>query len=146
MSQAHQHMANDFYLQARRYLELTENEGNIASTHALQTNILIALFELRHANFARAWTSVSRLTWLTRMLDLHQMDDSTELNPEELTRSLFSLTDPVELEERRRTLWATVHLNCFLNMGIKWAPGMVINLAEVTTRFCTPFRTLTGSR
>ena len=143
-SRTYQHLASGFYMQARYFLELAESESSITSIPSLQTNILIALYEIKHAAFARAWTSVSRATWLARMIDLHRMDCSSEAEGVAQRRCLLPFTDdPAELEERRKTFWATLHLNCFLNVGIKWGPSMVLNSTEVSSVFTETFSRLT---
>lgn len=138
------HMAEAFYEQARERLE---NHGpgscrDFTSMPALQTQILVALYEITQAIFTRAWVSVSRATWLAQMLELHSMDRDEPLRVDQTTQHILpASTDTAELEERRRTFWAAFSLNTSVSVGIGWSPAIRIDCSEVRTFFtilCQP--------
>lgn len=109
-----------FYQQAKQCLELAENDGPCTSSSllALQATILIALYELKHAEFSRAWVTTSRAAWLAQALQLHKLDQRYANR-----RRGSSLTPPptpdgsTDANEARKTLWAVLELNCLLCVG-----------------------------
>ncbi|KAL8937352.1 MAG: hypothetical protein Q9216_004469 [Gyalolechia sp. 2 TL-2023] len=130
------YLSDKLYLQARMRTEITEaaNPQKFFTIPALQTLILIALYELKQTYFTRSWVSVSRATWLAHSLGLQKMDRSG-LDPanDPLLNFLPCTDDPTVLEERRRTFWAMLQINCVSTVGICWNLGMGFDLAEIST-------------
>ncbi|KAL9028247.1 MAG: hypothetical protein Q9196_003359 [Gyalolechia fulgens] len=129
------HLSDKFYLQARKYIEATEAEApsRFFTVPALQALILLALYEFKQACFTRSWVSVSRATWLAQSLGLHKMDIT---KPEALGNMLNILPwtdDSMEREERRRTFWVMLQLNCLSTVGICWNLGLGFDHDEITT-------------
>ncbi|MCJ1434764.1 hypothetical protein MMC27_004134 [Xylographa pallens] len=106
-----------FYLLARTSIGHSDIEHKVSSPslQSLQSTILIALYELQHADFGRAWLTVSRAIWLTQALQLHAID--SEHAPS---------IDAASLEESRKALWAANSLIWFLSLG-----GRMIDLLSV---------------
>ncbi|KAL8847078.1 MAG: hypothetical protein Q9221_007865 [Calogaya cf. arnoldii] len=129
------HLSDKFYLQARKYIEVTEAKtpNRFFTVPALQALILLALYEFKQACFTRSWVSVGRATWLAHSLGLHKMDTTKpEASPNML--NLLSWTDDVmELEERRRTFWVMLQVNCLSTVGICWNLGLGFDLDEIST-------------
>ncbi|KAL9030780.1 MAG: hypothetical protein Q9196_001130 [Gyalolechia fulgens] len=130
------YLSDRFYLQARMQIEVTEARSphRFFTIPALQTLILIALYELQHTCFIRSWVSVSRATWLAHSLGLHRMDKRNSKSANNHSLNLLPYTDDLmALEERRRTFWVVLQLNCFSNVGICWNSGMGFDHAEIST-------------
>lgn len=134
LSPTYSNLSEQFYQQARRHLEQPDMEGSGGSMTiaALQANILIALYEFKQSYFARAWVSVSRVTWLAQVLGLHKMDKKDSPRRSSFAHSYLPAdAGPIDLEERRRTLWAAFSLKCFANIGIGWNTSATIDYREV---------------
>ncbi|KAE9367768.1 hypothetical protein N431DRAFT_494689 [Stipitochalara longipes BDJ] len=98
------------YQSSRKHLEedeLDQNPGmetiNLAPA---QTWALIAIYELNHGYFHRAWMSTSRAVRLVQMMRLHRLDGVTRLMDPTL-RFVQGPTDLTDAEERRRVFWVT---------------------------------------
>lgn len=127
------HLGDKFYLQARKYIEVTEAEApnRFFTIPALQALILLALYEFKQTCFTRSWVSVSRATWLAHSLGLHKMDTTKPEAPSNMLNILPWIDDAWELEERRRTFWAMLQLNCLSTVGICWNLGLGFDHDEV---------------
>ncbi|KAH8783527.1 fungal-specific transcription factor domain-containing protein [Hyaloscypha sp. PMI_1271] len=97
------------YQSSRRHLEEDElkNPGMEAINLApAQTWILIAMYELNHGYFHRAWMSTSRSVRLVQMMRLHRLDGVTQVMDPTL-RFVQAPPDLTDAEERRRIFWVT---------------------------------------
>ncbi|KAL9597886.1 MAG: hypothetical protein Q9219_004839 [cf. Caloplaca sp. 3 TL-2023] len=115
-SPQYSYLSDKFYLQARMQIEITEAEDprRFFTIPALQTLILLALYELKQTCFTRSWVSVSRATWLAHSLGLYRMDRNNAESGDSCLLDILPFTDdPMALEERRRTFWAMLQINCF---------------------------------
>ena len=131
-------MMDNFYQETRRLLEYLEDDtsGGLMTLAAAQTCILVALYELKQAKLARAWSSVSRAVWLCRMLGLHKMDSrENEKTESAQTNHLPETDDAAELEERRATIWVGYTLNCFVAIGYGWVPASNASARNVSSVF-----------
>ena len=124
-----------FYQHARECVEdpgLEVSNGSMTIA-ALQTHILLALYEFRETLFPRAWISVSRATWLAQMMQLHKMDPKgSSLQRPSIETYLPDTDDPAELKERETTLWAAFGLHCFIGIGKGWNTGCMLDAQEVS--------------
>lgn len=136
LSPIYSNLKERFYQQARECVEDSEVEvsGGSMTIAALQTHILLALYEFKETLFPRAWTSVSRATWLAQMLELHKMDPKVSSKPiASFETYLHETSDPAELKERATTLWAAYGLHCFIGVGVGWNTGCMLDVREITT-------------
>ena len=135
------HLSVKFYLEARKYIEVIEAEApnRIFTVPALQALILLALYEFKHTCFTRSWVSVSRATWLAHSLGLHRMDTIKHEGPSTMLNILPRTDDAMELEERRRTFWVMLQLNCLSTVGICWNLGLGFDHDEVWIPLVVPF-------
>ena len=87
---------------------------------------LVATYEASKTLFSRAWMSVGRAVRLAQMLGLHRLDgdDTTGKN------ILPAANDWIELEERRRTFWATFYGDRWAASGTGWP--MIIDDDDVS--------------
>ena len=135
LSPIYSNLKEQFYKQARECVEDAEMEvsGGSMTIAALQSHILLALYEFKETLFQRAWASVSRATWLAQMLELHKMDPK---GPSKRTNSiekyLNDTSDPAELKERGTTLWAAFSLHCFIGVGVGWNTGCMLDVRGVS--------------
>ena len=127
------HLSDKFYLQARKYIEVTEAEApnRFFTVPALQALILLAFYEFKQKCFTRSWVSVSRATWLAHSLGLHRMDTIKPDIPSTMLNILPRTDDAMEVEERRRTFWVMLQLNCLSTVGICWNLGLGFDHDEV---------------
>ncbi len=116
-----------FYLLARTSLGHSDIEQGLTSPslQALQSTILIGLYELQHADFGRAWLTASRAIWLTQALQLHTIDSEQA-----------SSIDVANVEEARKALWAANNLIWFLSLGGRMIDS--ISVEEVSFTFPEP--------
>ena len=151
-SPTYSNMSERYYQQAKKRLEDLEvdRSGGSMTLTALQTNILLALYEFNQAFFSQAWLSATRASWLAQMLELHKMDRKDPTKRNFTAQTLLPATsDPAELEERRTTFWAAFSLNCIVGIGSEWNTGSVIDYREVSQPSIPPghlvarFRVLT---
>jgi hypothetical protein len=97
------------YQASRRHLEEDElkNPGMDAINLApAQTWTLIAIYELNHGYFHRAWMSTSRAVRLVQMMRLHRLDAVTQIMDPTI-RFVQAPPDLTDAEERRRVFWLT---------------------------------------
>ena len=128
LSPIYSKLKEQFYHQARECVEDPEVEvsGGSMTIAALQTHILLALYEFKETLFPRAWVSVSRATWLAQMLDLDKMDPRKVSNRSASFETYLQEThDPAELKERATTFWAAFGLHCFIGVGVGWNTGCI---------------------
>lgn len=110
------HLSETFYCEARKHIDSEDEnrEKGFFTIESLQASILIALYEIKQTRFTRSWASVARATCLAHTLALHAMDQESPLGQDSGDKSLLpACTNPSELEERRRTFWTVLQLNCF---------------------------------
>lgn len=103
------------YNQARELLDLCERQdsgGMLVSINALQTCVLLALYEFKSPNFARLWMTLGRAIRLSKMMGMDLLDadrsstsESLSKEPPQLPFQLPPASSPAVLEERRRTFW-----------------------------------------
>ncbi|KAI0128327.1 hypothetical protein BJ170DRAFT_682124 [Xylariales sp. AK1849] len=111
-----------FYQLAREALDKCDLEKKFSepSLQSLQAAILIGLYELEHAEFARAWLTASRASWLTQTMQLQALD------PDQVP-----YVSNERLEEARKALWAANSLSWFLMRGDRLVD--FVNIEEITT-------------
>ncbi|KAH7319621.1 hypothetical protein B0I35DRAFT_429421 [Stachybotrys elegans] len=100
------------YNQARELLDMCERQekgGSLANINALQTCVLLTLYEFRRPNFARSWMTLGRAIRLCKMMGLDRLDAEAASGfppqPWDVHLSLPPVSSPSALEERRRTFW-----------------------------------------
>ncbi|KLU84256.1 binuclear zinc transcription factor [Magnaporthiopsis poae ATCC 64411] len=123
---------NVFYRRARQYLEADELRGAgehfITVAHA-QAWIFIATYEARCLMLTRAAMSCARAVRLCNIMGLHRLDD-----PEyemQMMPTILPAQSWLELEERRRTFWASFCVNSHVSIYSGW-PG-IIDTATIST-------------
>lgn len=122
------HLHKKFYETSRTHFERAETGEGFVTIAALQACILLAWYELKHALFIRAWSGISRATWMTEVFGLRTMDQGPAPPRRQQPRSqLIPTTDLLELEERRRTFWAAFNLTCFASISTDWNTDALIN-------------------
>lgn len=135
LSPIYSNLKEQFYQQARECVEDPEVEvsGGSMTIAALQTHILLALYEFKETLFPRAWVSVSRATWLVQMMELHKMDSKDSAKRiASFETYLQEASDPAELKERGTTFWAATGLHCFIGVGVGWNTGYMLDAREVS--------------
>ncbi|KAI9819302.1 MAG: hypothetical protein M1827_007459 [Pycnora praestabilis] len=124
------------YRRSRADLEMIERQedgGRLINLQVLQACLLIALYEIKRQNFARAWMSIGRAIRLTLMLGLHKMDlNGPSLSSPGFQPGLPATQDWTEIEERRRTFWVAFNLDWYAS--IRSGSSMTIEESEITTR------------
>ncbi|KAK4235959.1 hypothetical protein C8A03DRAFT_17356, partial [Achaetomium macrosporum] len=132
---AYSHLMASCYKRARSCLDQVEWEspGEFATITTLQAYILVALFEFKHTVFTRAWVSVSRATWLARLLDLDKMDAGKPPSPSSNSHAPSALESPAEAARRRRTFWAVFTLDALVRVGVGWSPHVGFDYLEIST-------------
>ncbi|KAF2846071.1 hypothetical protein T440DRAFT_406575, partial [Plenodomus tracheiphilus IPT5] len=135
ISPPHAHLSRRFYELSRKYFEQAELGKGFLTIAALQSCILLALFELKQALFTRAWNSVSRANWMVQMFVLQNMDGNLTSPTQKQAQGhlLPPAIDGLEIEERRRTFWAAFNLSCFASIGAGWKSYFLVNCADITT-------------
>ena len=113
-----------FYLLARTSLGHSDIEQGLSSPslQALQSTILIGLYELQHADFGRAWLTASRAIWLTQALQLHTIDSGQAPS-----------IDVANVEEARKALWAANSLIWFLSLGGRMIDSISVEEVSFTS-------------
>lgn len=111
-----------FYQLAREALGKCNLEERFSwpSLQTLQAVVLVGLYELQHAEFARAWMSTSRAYWLTQTMQLRYLDSGQAM-----------YIDIEHQEESRKALWAANSLSCFLMQGGRMVD--FVNVEEVSS-------------
>ena len=134
LSPAYIPLSEKFYHQARKHIEDIDREADqgFFTISALQALVLIALFEIKQTCFTRSWASVARATCLAHALSLHTMDGDSHPGKDNGRKALLPRTDdPSELEERRRTFWVVLQINCFSSVSVSWNLGRGFDETEV---------------
>lgn len=116
ISDQHRHLEKTCYTLARRYIDAceTEDESNISrSIRFFQSLLFLIRYELGRRNCTRASMLLGRAARLGKMLRLDELDRKGNLSPAVSTgiigmpyARLRPTQDVVEMEERRRCLWA----------------------------------------
>ncbi|KAE8345503.1 fungal-specific transcription factor domain-containing protein [Aspergillus arachidicola] len=83
--------------------------SNVFSVKVLQALLLIALYEISNAIHPAAYLTVGHCARLGHAMGVHQRSDSPQM--------LNQVGTWVELEERRRTWWAVIILDRYVNLG-----------------------------
>lgn len=138
MTEMYSDRCDALYQSSRRHLEEDElrNPGfepiNLAPA---QTWTLIAIYELNHGYFHRAWMSTSRAVRLQQMMRLHRLDGVTAVMDPTL-RFVQPPPDLTDAEERRRIFWLTYIMDrsSCISMGFPalinerdvWSPSFFI--------------------
>lgn len=108
-----EHLRKPCYVLARHYVDECESRDALGSPQRidyLQALLLLTRFEINNRSCGRAWLVLGRAVRLAKMMRLDRMDctDDTpcpsSVGLPEI--QLLATNDPVELEERRRCLWA----------------------------------------
>lgn len=131
-------MRTKFYEASRQHFETAETGQSSNTIAALQSCILLAMYELKNMLFTRAYSRVYRALWMAKIFGLSRMDNETPTTGPQsrLPRSaLAATTDYAELEERRRTFWSAFILGCFISTSAGWDAHPLVDKAEfhVTT-------------
>jgi hypothetical protein len=127
------HLSRRFYELSRKYFEQVELGKGFLTITALQSCILLALFELKQALFTRAWNSVSRANWMVQIFGLQKIDgiSTSYVQEQEHSHLLPPTIDAWEIEERRRTFWSAFNLSCSASIGAGWKTYVPANYADV---------------
>lgn len=105
-------LRNLCYLLARHHVDECESRDELGSLQRidyLQALLLLTRFEINSRSCARAWLVLGRAVRLAKMMRLDQMDHNGAPCPSSVGLpeiQLSATNDVVELEERRRCLWA----------------------------------------
>ncbi|KAB8259247.1 fungal-specific transcription factor domain-containing protein [Aspergillus pseudonomiae] len=83
--------------------------SNIFSIKVLQALLLIALYEISNSIYPAAYLTVGHCARLGHGMGVHQRSDAPQM--------LNRVGTWVELEERRRTWWAVIILDRYVNLG-----------------------------
>jgi hypothetical protein len=115
------------YELARDYAERSERGGQMDDLNLLQALLFIGRVEAMNGELERSWLTLGRAAMLSRLLKLHQIDRSeeTEVVHAAMYQSAPGLnlpasTEPVALEEWRRTFWALYILQSYLRTRTGW--------------------------
>nr|ART34991.1 putative Zn2Cys6 DNA-binding transcription factor [Fusarium babinda] len=110
------------YTLARNYAEKCERDGSLNDLNFLQALIFIGRFEAMDGKVERSWMTLGRAAMLSSLLRLPQMDHSEEVaeSQDGSGLTLPKTTDPVLLEERRRTFWALYILQSYVKTRTGW--------------------------
>ncbi|KIW62439.1 hypothetical protein PV04_10612 [Phialophora macrospora] len=101
------------YQLTRQYISATENAGAL-NLLLVQTIVLTAIYELGHGIHPAAYLSVSRAAQIGHLLGLHDKDHASQM---------FKPPDTWTLcEEERRTWWAVVILDRYVQCGMTGVP------------------------
>ncbi|GIJ97898.1 hypothetical protein Aspvir_000004 [Aspergillus viridinutans] len=110
-----------FYQHSKLHLSKAETENQITPSLAtLQASALIGLYELKQSQFSQAWVTISRAVWEAQCLrhpkteSLHPSQQRIPLPTPPPTPKGRSLNS----NEERNAVWAVIHLNCFLGIGV----------------------------
>ncbi|CZR68297.1 uncharacterized protein PAC_18196 [Phialocephala subalpina] len=131
------------YQRARKYAEAAEMKGynrELVTVYDAQCWHLIATFEAQKIYTTRAWLSTGRCVRLVQMMGLHRID-----RPGSDVANILPLAkDFIELEERRRTFWASY-------LGDRWASicsgwPMTITESEIFTNLPTSETAFNGGK
>ncbi|KAF2798554.1 hypothetical protein K505DRAFT_357400 [Melanomma pulvis-pyrius CBS 109.77] len=99
---------SELYRTARSYLNTIE-EMSPVSLYVLQSLVLIALYEIGHGIFPAAYLTVGRAARLGILMGIHERKNSTQLFTVPKTWTYW--------EEERRTWWAVMILERYVNLG-----------------------------
>ncbi|KAI1734292.1 fungal-specific transcription factor domain-containing protein [Xylaria scruposa] len=117
----HENYVQLCYDQTRRLLDeygRQESGYHLTKLDNLQAYVLLAFFEFKRPNFARAWLTLGRAIGLAKILGL----DRTEALPSLVTQWGLQDNTPAHVddgtheEERRRTFWALYILDGFASI------------------------------
>ncbi|KAK6595740.1 binuclear zinc transcription factor [Botrytis cinerea] len=120
ISDNYQSYAEIFYERTRRYAEITEMKGQgqaLMCIQLVQAWALISNYEATNAYFSRAWMSTGRCARLCHMLSLQRLDAEGPFGGKKL---LPTSKDWIELEERRRTFWASYYGDRWSSCATGW--------------------------
>lgn len=121
---------------AKYHLQLAKSDclRSLSSLATLQATALVALYELKQAQFSQAWVTTSGAVWLAQALQLGKVESR---HPAQQRLSLLSspLTPTVSMNtnEEIRTMWAVLTLNCFLCVGASPNVMDIITQNEVSS-------------
>ncbi|KAI8630514.1 fungal-specific transcription factor domain-containing protein [Xylariaceae sp. FL1651] len=105
VSPEHQNLEIPCLNMARKYVEICEQDDEtMMSLELFQALLCIVRYELTHKKIMRAWITVGRTVRLATILGLHLSNPEAEGS--EVHRGLPPTTDPLLLEQRRRSFWA----------------------------------------
>ena len=129
LSQFHRNMHATLYRKARHIFDEVEGVDNITNIVYFQACILLALYELMHAQFLRARSSTAHALWMAKALGLHKIDQpfSPFLNK--------NTSNTAEIEEWRRAFWELMNLSCYVSASVEGDTDISINFAEVNHLF-----------
>ncbi|KAF8847788.1 hypothetical protein BDZ45DRAFT_698912 [Acephala macrosclerotiorum] len=119
------------YERARRYIHDAEMKGHgesFVSVYHAQTWGLISNFEAKKTYFSRSWMSTGRMVRLCQMLGLYRLDTDSP----DFKQILPAARDWIELEERRRTFWASYYGDRWASSGTGWP--MLVDENEASPR------------
>ncbi|KAF4336885.1 hypothetical protein FBEOM_9265 [Fusarium beomiforme] len=105
---AHHDKKSTCYRLSRDYAEQCEREGQLNDLNLLEALLFIGRFEAMEGKLDKSWMTLGRAAMLSKLMELHQLDDDTGRSQHPHT------TDQVLLEERRRTLWALYILQSYV--------------------------------
>ncbi|KAF3929340.1 hypothetical protein AA313_de0210079 [Arthrobotrys entomopaga] len=119
VSDQFQSLQTIFYRRARKYAEEVEMKGHgegVVSVAFAQTWSLLSTYEYKLMYFPRAWMSAGRAVRLCHMLGLNRLDGVGL----DVKQCIAPPKDWTELEERRRTFWASFCNDRYASIGTGW--------------------------
>jgi hypothetical protein len=118
------HAINVSYMQTRTLLEMCERQESgdmLHSINTLQACVLLGFYELKQANFTRAWLTLGRGIRLGKILGFMRPQRLLHSRTRSQTASLVPSVQ--DTEERRRTMWLLYILDAFAVMRTEWEPA-----------------------
>lgn len=117
-------LKEQFYDRAAKYLykaELKSFGEEILTLDYLQTLILMGIHDNRAGCFGRAWLTVGKATRAAHLCNMHDIE---ELRKSDLSSEEFNFSDPLAMEERRRTFWCLYVLDKYCALGCGWPASL----------------------
>ena len=131
----HRELKDTLYSRVTAILEQNARQTNASSASfrigELQALCLVAIFEFMQTMFSQAWATVGRAARLAIFLNLYSLDSAKP----PVKVSIPGPRDFIDLEERRRTLWATYQVDRLASVGTGWP--FSLQDADIVTRLPT---------
>lgn len=109
-----QNIRSPLYALTKRYFAMVESAG-IISNQTLQANILISAYEIGHAIYPAAYLTTGHSARLGHALGLNDRQNAPQIHKKKASAW-------AEVEEVRRTWWAVMLLDRYVNLGSQGHP------------------------
>jgi hypothetical protein len=113
-SSGSQSVRSPLYALTKRYFAMVESSG-IISCQTLQASILISAYEIGHAIYPAAYLTTGHSARLGHALGLNDRDHAPQIHKKKASAW-------AEVEEVRRTWWAVMLLDRYVNLGSRGHP------------------------